>query len=431
MKKIHLLCLLGLALLFPNFLSAQDLTRELMSASNSTIIRQWKADKWLCYNRGKGNEFYAVSTTGSTTPYMTLENDSITITDFEIFDDTVYFCGYKDSTTRIAMMGYFPLTTFPNSIVKYNTLSDVVSFNKMDVFSAEGQVHVEMTATLTYGEVHAFYTIVDARENSDGSWMYYVLDKPEKGLIFDDVAVTDSFVVFTGRSLRDDNYEAFNTTELWYFYKPTMYGVPVFLTSVDIRCLYNWPVGQVIIEHLFADIFIIALRKGSDVIVSSFYHGLSYNTTCKLILDDSIDTREVLDVKYNKSNSRYDILACRQNNEMLTSRIFTIPLTNHYNPSGTVQMRTFRNKEIQSIDFLSLAPNQFVASGHNNTSNLIVCKYDQLLSGNCFDLSTVESKQVLYNRRPIKKNISVKIYRRTMQYIPTEDHNIETETRCD
>ena len=410
---------------------AQDLTREIMSASSSTIIRQWRADKWLCYNRGKANEFYMVSPNGSTTPYMTLENDSIMITDFEIFDDVVYFCGYKAANTYNAMMGYFPLATFPNSIVKYSTIPDVFSFNRMDVFSAENQVHVVMTASKTYGEAREVYTIVDAMENSDGSWMYYVLDDPEKSLHFDDVAVTDNFVVFTARSLRDDNYDSFNTTELWYFDKPTIYGVPVFLTSVDIRCLYNWPKGQVIIEHLYSDKFIIALRKGSDVIVSSLYDGLFYNNTCKLILNDSIDTREVLDIKYNKSSDRYDILTCHPQNESLTSRILTVPLNNHYNPSGTVQMRTFRNKEIQSTDFLSLVPNQFVVSGHNHASNLIVCKYDQLSSGNCFELSTVVSEKVLYNRRSVKNDISVKIYKRHVQDIPTADNNVETKTICD
>lgn len=371
-----------------------------------------------------------VSSTGTTTLRMSLNNDSIRITDFEIFNDIVYFCGYKDSTSRIAMMGYFPLATFPNSTVKYNTLPDVWSFNKMDVFSAEGQVHVVMTAKQAYSGINPLfffnYTIVDARENSDGSWLFYVLDNNDPILTFDDVAVTDSHVVFTARSIRDDNnLKAFNTTEIWYFNKPTMYGVPVFLTPVNIGCLYNWPEGQVIIEHLFGDNYVISSRKDMNDIVSSLFNYLTYNSTCKLILDDSIDTREVIDIKYNRYKSRFEVLL----KEVTTNRIFTFSLSNYYNPASTVQMRKFK-QEIQSIDFLTSSPNFYVASGHDYNPTLNVCRYNQLVNGNCFELSTVPCKRIYFNYRKINKDIFVKIYYRPIRNLPSINNVIETITIC-
>lgn len=170
-------------------------------------------------------------------------------------------------------------------------------------FSAEGQVHVVMTAKQApFSEQGVtFYTIVDAMELSNGNWLYYVLDNAEKSLFFDDVAVTDKFVVYTARSIRDDNYRPFNTTELWYFDKPTSSGVPLLISSLYLWCLYNWPEGQVLIEHMYDDYFIIASKKDMDVLVSSLFDGTYYKSTCKLILDESIDTRDVLDIKYNNN----------------------------------------------------------------------------------------------------------------------------------
>lgn len=433
MKKVRLFYLLGLVLLFPQFLTAQDLTRQLLPTSSTSIIRQWDSANWVCYNYGDSNEFYIVSSTGASTPCMSLKNDSIRITDFEIFNDVVYFCGYMKNNAWYAMMGRFSLFTFPNSLVTYDTLSDVATFDKMDVFSAEEQVHVVMTAKQTYdgGQSVTIYTIVDAAKQTDGSWLYSVLDNTEKPLFFDDVAVTDNFVVYTARSLRDDNYKALNTTELWYFDKPTTLGTPVLTSSVNLRYLYNWPDGQVLIEHLDEDRFVIAGRKDMDDLISNYFIGFSYNGTCKVILDESIDTRDVLDIKYNGEENNCDVLVWRPQSETWTSRVFTIPISNHYNATSTVGMRTFKDVEVQSIDFLTSAPNYFIASGCNiYVSKLNVCKYNQLISGRCFSLETVPSKHLSFKNKQDTKNILITIYGPTRQNLPTKDHQPDIETIC-
>ena len=333
------------------------------------------------------------------------------------------------STTH-GMMGFFPLSTsFQNITVKYDTLPDVATFDKMDVFSVEGQVHVVMTAKQAYdgGQGVTIYTIVDAIELSNGTWLYYILDNTEKSLFFDDVAVTDKYVVYTARSLRDDNYRPFNTTELWYFNKPTSFGVPVLISSLNIGCLYNWPEGQVLIEHTQADKFIIASKKDMDDLVSSLFDGTNYNSTCRLILDESIDTRDVLDIKYNKYNNKYDILVWNPKNETWYSWTFTIPIPTAW----SVGMRLFKDQEIQSIDFLTSSPNYFVASGYNlSGSKLNVCRYNQLIEGDCFYLSTIPSKSITFNYRLVPEIISVKIYDRSMHNLPSEEHNPTNITIC-
>lgn len=437
LKRLFTLGMLLLASPLWLMTNAQDLTRKVWAYSDTTIIRQYDEDTWICYNYAgeKGNEFYEVHSSGSTTPFMGLYDRNLRILDFEIFRDTVFFCGYTGQDKRTAVMGFFPLSTFPTSTVKYNVLSELMSFDRLEVFAAERQVHVVMTASC-----HGMWwilsnnTIVDARQNSDGSWLFCVLDKEVVECTFDDVTVSDSNVFFVGRSAHDyevDLFPLFNTSELWCFEKPVLYGVPVFLNQVDIGYLWNWPSTRISIEHITEDWVAIASRNVNDVIVSSLFKRTYYpNATCKIILDDTIEARDVLDIKYNKPANRFEILTGRGKTDIWNSLVFTVPYPNHF-VSGTVSMHTIAGHRVQSLDFIESAPNYFVASGHDTGWNLNVYKYNQAVNGNCFPLSDVPSKKVFYNSTENEIDIKVINYLVEPVILETYYGDVQTETTCE
>lgn len=432
MKRLFASCLLLLAMQFGVTLKAQDLRRQLQAYSNTSIIRQYEEDRWLCYNYSiKGNEFYMVSSNGSQTPLMMLKNDNLQIMDFEIFNNMVYFCGHAtENNVKSAVLGFFPLGTFPNSPVEYDIFHELASFNRLDVFTAEDQIHVVLTATVKGIESRMVYTIVDARENNDGSWIYCVLDNKNIRCDFDDVAVSNNRVYFTARSARDDVPDAYNSTELWYFDKPVLYGVPLFLNTVQKRFHYNWPVGPVLIEHLYDDRVAMVLRKYPDDLVYFMFNGYSFTYTCKLIFDNSAEHLDIFDIKYNRPTNKIDVLTGNRKESLWNSRIFTFHMYSWLFPVS-IPVREFPGHEVQSLDYNGTMPDYYVASGHDIGENLNVYRYNQPDTGNCFPFSSIESKIIMFNSRGNEEDIEVVNYLRYPILLQSEPDSVWTETKCE
>lgn len=416
--------------------NAQDLTRLLYAHSDTSIVRHYGEDSMLCYNYGvsKGNTFFKVGVSGSMSPFLRLRDDSIRIMDFEIFMDVVYFCGLKkiNKNNSYAVMGFFRMADFQNAIVKYDVFDGLLSFNKLDVFTAEGQVHVVMTATgVLEDSVVSRYssTIVDARENSDGSWIYCILDNAKDKYHFYDVAVTDTKVVFTAKALREDFPDYFDATELWCFDKPVLYGMPVFLTNMTMGCLYNWPEGNIPIEYMYENYFVIAYTRDGGV-AASLFNGLNYIRTCKVQFGENDKPRDVLDIKYNRTSDRSDILTRAAKEDPWNGKIFTIPHANYYYP-GAVPERTIVGHDVMSLDMVVPAADNYVASGYDTASDLYVYRYNEPDSGNCFPRTEINSKVIIYNYRTAKHEVPIKIYRRIMTLLESYYGNLQTDTVCE
>lgn len=194
-------------LFFSSFnLYGQEKIRETIDylICDTSIVREVSKDIILNYNHTNSTStFMMVNNIASNTITMYIE--PLFINDFEIYFDWVFFCGYtfvdESESTKKAIVGYFPLGLFPVSSLNYYVYDDYKEFKKLDVYETaqkqkEQNIHLVMTGS-TEG-IHS-NAIVDMAIFATPTTFAPFITK-DKNENFDDVAVTESYIVVSSRN---------------------------------------------------------------------------------------------------------------------------------------------------------------------------------------------------------------------------------------
>ena len=402
----------------------QDLVREIPFPDNHSIVRYYYRMNWLIYSQGTNNMFHMTSPLATNVEYKVINDHHIKIHDFEIYDDYVYFCGtYDDKDTQQALLGYFPLDSFPKGPVYFDTFPYLASFDKLDVFPVEDQIQIIMTGRYNSG----FGTMVNVMEVSPGTgtWMYYYTNMKERKYLFDDVAITDSYGVYTSRNDYDEL--KYGETDLWYFPRPTSSGIPLLQSGVTKRHLYNESTSPVLIEYMQEDSIAIACFSHNTHVSVSKLHGLQYVGTVEY--PANVEKDSVRDIKYNFDDMELDILEGRTG--FVTDHIISHVSGSHFVSGGALPFHEFYDHCISSIDYLSTSSSLFVASGHEAESmNLHTYKYKYNYWGDCTMETMCPIDVVDIEVEDIEEDNSLYYYVRDFKEVVEFRGEVGIETKC-
>ncbi len=410
--------------LFGSNAIAQDATRSLNDFSSISIIRDIDDNAQLCYSYWERGTFYRISDNNPMSTFMTISDPSVIIHDFEIMDDTVFFCGqYEDK----AIAGYFDLLTFPATDVWYFIVDENKALIKLDVYREGDELRMEMISRkdpITYRNVN---TLVEARRTAGVNWGYTVMDTVKKMYSFDDVKVTKTCVMFTGRGADEKDSTIAVSAGLWVFPKPT-YGFSLFQNYADISMIPIKPTSKSLIEQSDEDTVAVAFNIIGDMVVSNLFDATNYIGSCNIYPVES--PNHIKDIKYSTDEMDFNILTGGDKEDVFNGIVYTVPVINHLY-SGGISYRSISGYEVQSLTYIDANPFNFAASGHDNTSTLHVHRFDQQAPTDCIPIFDYESDAVGYeiNKEEIGRN--EKSRTATLYKLETFHGTLEITTICE
>lgn len=282
------------------------------------------------------------------------------------FGSQIYFCGYKIiNEIPTAIAGYFDMTTFPSTQVIYYPFPALKKFEKMDLYTISSptyEKHLVMTGTRQDG----FSTIVDAIVSSS-NWSY---QRPYFGgasPIYDDVAVTDHYIVFSARDFVDFT----PVVRILYYNRPTTSGSTIFLSNVVINNITN-PVSDVpvILGHLYDDeVGVSFCKSGTAIPVLAWYSG----TSLSAVLRFDADVHRPLQIDYHMKKKAMEVLFKMKPDNMLTqSYLLQIPLATFLNPfHSTVFAHHFGQNRLWSMHVSPFDSGRVASAGCNMYDNIL------------------------------------------------------------
>lgn len=359
----------------------------------TSIIRAVNTKEWLvCDNNNGWSTFSLIDETLPTTQQIYLGNvgnsDKIQIYDFEVFNDTVYFCGSVwFGENQQAVWGYFPLAGFPYVSVKY-IIRDIKSLTKLDVFSIDptgNEIHVVMVGEQTTNRG----VMVDEIRTAPGTFIEYTSDIYDVVYkIFNDIAETDTYVVMT----MHDGGMYYSGGQVLFINKPTTLNTTMFSSSAHI---YSIPgsLSAGLLEHCQADAIVVAYR---EIMGSVGVHSFTGPFTHANINISGDKIFSEMDLKFDKTYQDLDVLVKGHKNLFLAKDTSMIL---HLNQSlvsygGPVFCHKYKDDFLNSLDWFSWGNYGFVASGHDKTNNFLrVYKYQYNNWGNCTEQEILEAKK--------------------------------------
>jgi hypothetical protein len=424
------LAVLALLFLLPPSAAGQgtELIRDIPQYSDYSIIRQIDYDDWLVYSYGEGNKFYWVTSSNYPVPYKSILMENLKIFDFEIFDNVVYFCGTLLDEVQYAVMGYFSLDSGLYGSVYFDTFPDLASFNKLDIFSVEGQVHLVMTGH----ETNLKGVMIDVMQTAPMQWIYTVatLTKDED-IGFDDVAVTDSRVVFTSRDTTIEN--KYGETYLWHFDRPIGIGVNIFLNHITEILFDNEPQSPVLIEHLYNDWFAIACNSRKSFIAISRFLMTSPNATFRYYPFQNGDI--VSDIKYNADDQDIDLVETGWIEDGTRYGMCAHIHDSYFiSAASTVDLRLPVDVALFSIDYLPGMPSWFIASGHGYENPLLRVyryKYDYNVVTECTSYDRAYGEPIDVEWKAKKKDFMTRQVVRAVKIVRHAIGSLEINTTCE
>lgn len=376
-------------------LHGQEFIREVIQdflLADTSIVRTIGNDSVLISNKNYTSTLMVV-TSGMSIGVPTRYINPIYVNDFEIAGKRVYFCGYKvDREVKKAVFGYFNLSLFTNtdSILYYYVLDSCAELKKIDYFRFGDDLyyeyHIVMTGTTGTRSDVLVHKIMLATipeppfppNPLDYCDVYFSNNENEN---FDDVAVTDNYVVVSTRN----KVNGTPFIDFWQFEKPTLSLMPLLYSNINhLRLLTLHPETPVFLEHISDDDYAAVYKKNNDNKMSMLLLNAP-NTVVKAvdIAEDESHTIIPIDIKYNKKSSVFDILArsrYRDNEERLFALMqiyhVTQDIINNIAPYG---LGTWYSgfRLLWSIDPTRWS-NYFVASGaESQMPRLFKYKHDE------------------------------------------------------
>lgn len=351
----------------PVRIDAQSFIKDVsVKLDEKSIIRTIDSDNWLISISDANvasfvwaNEFSSMVDL-LTLPYI--ENGYYVISDFEILNDTAYFCGYKKegSDTEVGIWGYINLAGFSSSDVRYCEFPPSRRFDKLDLYEDEGRPHIAMIGVSDNTE--EFPIIVEVTETGPDSWLFRLLDyslfQKLSWFFFDDVTVTDDYVIASSRNTFD------NHASVHLFPKPSSYSS--FLAGNNIVVsLGIYPIGPVLLEYLSSNFFSFLAELDSGDFSVGFYDSTDWVSEYVL----ASNPYQCRDIKAKSGGlSGADVLLTKYGEDgNYWSEIITfIPIFAAEDKPFSVDVHKYDKHNIHSMDFISEQDN-LIASGISET----------------------------------------------------------------
>lgn len=332
-------------------------------APKGTLVRDLGDKSMICNQIGESNgspSFTLYNPGVSTAPEIFIDID--TILDFEVYNDTIYFCGVKSNATGgYGILGYFPISGFPLTTVSYLNVPIFRRVRKMEVGNMMGHTHM-----VAIGDgIHGKAELVDAN-NLGSVWDMNFFDANDKEPWFVDLAITDNYVLVASTIRMGITIRA----RIFYFDKPTTPGGTLGPTAVPWRDIYNEASTHMIIEPCIGDAFVVAMTSGINLIgQTSFiivaYDG--YNTHISTNRITEYHRKATLeDIEYYDSLRVTELLLYIDEGETKYSVIYNLTSamsTGNLSATGRIYDKVCLN----SLDKKTANARHFLASGINKT----------------------------------------------------------------
>ena len=371
--------------------SSQEFVKEAQVKCTESLVREVSSQSWMVYSYHYGmSVFSLVNEYGTIAPTLQLPL-LYHVSDMEIYNDTVYFCGYIDSALNTALFGYFSIASFPSMTVRCLQLAGLNTFNKMEIFCHDGKPHVVLTGIMN--KYHPF--LADAITTTSNSWLFSVSSSANDNWdIYDDVAITDNYIVVTSRIFDYD------TGYVHYFNKPPTYS-SMFPYHFLYRTIQYNPTSSILITACDEDKFATLCKIGTNTFVMSKYNFMNDVVSLKSGMLDV----ECRDINFNNNAKEVEVLL--YSSLVKNGAGITLHYDNAIMGSSMIPAHSFERNDLSSIDYLSFDPNLFVASGHLSKDELLRLyryKYDEWF--HCTGEKTIESNKIDNNYNSFKKDFA-------------------------
>ena len=169
-------------------------------AADTSIVRWYTNQQCVMYtgSSSEGNFLHLINVSSGDIYSIEVEED---VTDMEILDDTLYYCGRLSG--YFALLYYCPLQDFYNPFisVKGNRYTPVMGYypKRLEVFRVSGGVHAVVVGDVVNPNRTDSFIADLWRNNSSYFWKTVKLLYTDNKECYDDIAVTDNYVVASGR----------------------------------------------------------------------------------------------------------------------------------------------------------------------------------------------------------------------------------------
>lgn len=377
-KAAKLALLLALLTAVVPTVQAQEYIKEILDLTRKySLIREYKEDKRVLCTFDDDSVIFAMVTDGGTmSQYLSLKG-KFSVNDMEVYGDTLYFCGEHYGDTQIGYFGYMDLMAFPSATVNINLLPSLLTCKKMEVMRScfDNGLHIYITSDVSdTGDC-----LVDIRENGYSSWDCNRSTGDVRERIYDDVAVTDNYVIVTVRNPTD-------SSAYLYGYAHPAPGNHIFY---QVAAVLNMNLANVVscilVESCEQDYYVLTFK--SEVVGQNplplympLINVFSFNGIFSIYLPKSYyvwsaGSRYPIDLKYNPVSRETDVLVRNyQSSVSVIGEIF------HIDASGNAVGRHYDDvdfhENLHSLDFLHYDPVHFIASGVSIDNALRIYKYD-------------------------------------------------------
>ena len=288
---------------------AQNIIYNNDNYSEWSIIRNYKTKIDICYNVGYlSNSFYYVDRTTNIIRSFPL-NGEISVYDFVIVGDTVFFCGgcfsnqvsqgcfgffiIPDLFFSGGSITYYPIN-IPNSISPYYSLISGLG-NMTVTMPPSGDLHIVMVGgSYTYNpnvhfqNTHYFMAgaIVDAQRNALGEYsITYTIDS-DYTYLYNDIVATDNYIVVSATGTSDQSHNIF------YYKHPAVAGDSYFdplLLTPPIATVPFQTASTSIVNVQSGNIYLTKMEYDGFAAVCLSQDNNGINTTVVSVYDNPVN----------------------------------------------------------------------------------------------------------------------------------------------
>lgn len=339
-------------------------------SSSGSIIRNYKDDLNVVCHHNSIKPIFLMFTENSPISYVIYLDEMDTVYDFEIYNDTVYFCGEGNiDQAGAAVIGYFAVSVLLNltpANVSYINLPLMSMVRKIEVDQFASRKHV-----VGIGESVNFKGMMVDMIDESSYWKLNFGDVGGDSASLSDLAITRSYIVVTS-TIPTAGF--FTTGRLWYINKPSIAGQSIFPCGFyyydnDINVGMKY-----LIKHTTWDSFVTAYHRyynkvGTNPFVVSYYTGYSHDRT--LVINEASENRiELGDINHTFGSWTVALLVygLYETNAGVTPRSVIYEIPNTPSAPTTLMAHVYDGIFFESIDQawvgLSLDYQHFVLTGY-------------------------------------------------------------------
>ncbi len=297
--------------------------------TKNTLIREFQPGIDIVFNDYNGLQSFIYLDRMGSIAYEAVSSYQIEVTDMEIYDDILYFCGRMPSMTNTNFVGFFdvgglffgsqPVTILPIYYNPVDTVDNVpiqgeLVLSKLEVYKVPSivanETHIYLIGDVSFNSSQTtdYSCLFDMMQVST-MWSYDMAYEPDRVYYFNDLTVTDKFLVVVGNKHG-------GTGEYIHGYG-LPYSAPYFLqhtfnnslstgSGLTIQYWFTnameyYPISKPLIETLTGDAFATAcygMWQDNPGVIVSWYS--TYGSLVKRFFVPNVTgSSEFRDLKYN------------------------------------------------------------------------------------------------------------------------------------